>query len=63
MIEGHARTVSVNGPGKSKFAIGERVFHQKFGYGRVTSVDGQKLTVDFDHSGPKKVVDSFLAGA
>ncbi|MFZ5616787.1 MAG: ATP-dependent helicase [Pseudomonadota bacterium] len=63
MIEGQAQTVSINAPGKSKFAIGARVFHQKFGYGRVVAAEGQKLTVDFDHSGAKKVVDSFLTGA
>ena len=37
-----------------------RVFHQKFGYGRVAQVDGNKLTVDFDKAGQKKVVDSFV---
>ncbi len=63
MIDGRAHTVSVNAPGKSKFAIGARVFHQKFGYGKVTASEGQKLTVDFDHSGPKKVIDSFLEAA
>ena len=41
-------------------AIGTRVFHQKFGYGRVAQVDGNKLTVDFDKAGQKKVVDSFV---
>ena len=41
-------------------AIGERVFHQKFGYGRVAQIDGNKLTVDFDKAGEKKVVDSFV---
>jgi DNA helicase-2/ATP-dependent DNA helicase PcrA len=41
-------------------SIGERVFHQKFGYGRVAQVDGNKLTVDFDKAGQKKVVDSFV---
>ena len=44
----------------SAFAKGERVFHQKFGYGKVTSIDGNKLTVDFEMSGPKRVIDSFL---
>jgi DNA helicase-2/ATP-dependent DNA helicase PcrA len=37
-----------------------RVFHQKFGYGRILHVDGNKLTVDFDKAGEKKVVDSFV---
>jgi len=43
----------------SAYAPGERVFHQKFGYGTVTAVEGNKLTVDFE-TGPKKVVDSFV---
>jgi DNA helicase-2/ATP-dependent DNA helicase PcrA len=41
-------------------SVGMRVFHQKFGYGRVAQVDGNKLTVDFDKAGRKKVVDSFV---
>ena len=49
--------VSVEGLG---FSVGERVFHQKFGYGRVTGVDGNKLTVDFEKAGEKRVIDSFV---
>ncbi|MEM1396462.1 MAG: DUF3553 domain-containing protein, partial [Pseudomonadota bacterium] len=60
LIEGRATTISVSAPGESKFDIGARVFHQKFGYGRVTAAEGQKLTVDFEHSGPKRVIDTFL---
>ena len=41
-------------------ARGTRVFHQKFGYGRVTHVDGNKLTIDFDKAGEKRVLDSFV---
>jgi len=44
----------------SAFSVGARVFHQKFGYGNVTEVDGNKLTVKFDTAGQKRVVDSFL---
>ena len=44
----------------SAFRVGERVFHQKFGNGNVIHVEGNKLTIDFDHSGEKKVVDSFV---
>ncbi|WP_424042000.1 UvrD-helicase domain-containing protein [Methyloceanibacter sp.] len=40
--------------------LGQRVFHQKFGYGRVSAVDGNKLTVDFEKAGRKKVVDTFV---
>ena len=44
----------------SSFAVGERVFHQKFGNGNVVTVDGNKLTIKFDHAGEKRVVDSFV---
>jgi DNA helicase-2/ATP-dependent DNA helicase PcrA len=44
----------------STFAVGARVFHQKFGNGNVTAVDGNKLTIKFDHTGEKRVVDSFV---
>ena len=42
------------------FAVGDRVFHEKFGYGTVTEVEGQKLTVGFDKSSPKKVMAGFV---
>src|SRR5262249_62095454 len=44
----------------SEFSIGDRVFHQKFGNGNVTGVDGNKLTIQFDKAGEKRVVDSFV---
>jgi DNA helicase-2/ATP-dependent DNA helicase PcrA len=44
----------------SEFALGDRVFHQKFGNGNVTHVDGNKLTIAFDKAGEKRVVDSFV---
>ncbi|WP_035661956.1 ATP-dependent helicase [Bradyrhizobium sp. Ec3.3] len=47
----------------SEFSIGDRVFHQKFGYGRVAKIDGNKLTIAFDKAGEKKVVDSFVQRA
>ena len=45
------------------FAKGARVFHQKFGYGTVTAVAEDKLEIEFDHSGSKKVMDSFVVPA
>ena len=48
---------------RSSYAPGERVFHQKFGYGVVAEVEGNKLTIDFDKAGRKRVVDSFVARA
>jgi len=44
----------------SAFTLGDRVFHQKFGNGNVTAIDGNKLTIAFDKSGEKRVVDSFV---
>jgi DNA helicase II / ATP-dependent DNA helicase PcrA len=44
----------------SEFALDDRVFHQKFGYGNVVKIDGNKLTIAFEKAGEKKVVDSFV---
>jgi DNA helicase-2/ATP-dependent DNA helicase PcrA len=44
----------------SAFTLGDRVFHQKFGNGNVTAIDGNKLTIQFDRAGEKRVVDSFV---
>ncbi len=49
--------------GGSGFKRGERVFHEKFGYGAVTDVEGNKLTVEFEKAGQKRVVDSFVTRA
>ena len=47
----------------SEFAEGDRVRHQKFGFGTVSLVDGNKLTIDFDNGDRKRVIESFLAKA
>lgn len=44
----------------SEFSLDQRVFHQKFGYGHVVKIDGNKLTIAFEKAGEKKVVDSFV---
>ncbi len=46
-----------------KYDKGERVFHEKFGYGIVQAVEGNKLTIDFDKAGEKRVIDSFVTRA
>jgi DNA helicase-2/ATP-dependent DNA helicase PcrA len=58
-IEGElvAKSVSDHAPA---FDVGARVFHQKFGNGSVAAVEGNKLTVDFDKAGRKRVLDSFV---
>jgi DNA helicase II / ATP-dependent DNA helicase PcrA len=43
--------------------VGARVFHQKFGYGTVTSADSDRLDVAFDKSGEKRVLDRFVEKA
>ncbi len=47
----------------SEFSLSDRVFHQKFGYGQVVKIDGNKLTIAFEKAGEKKVVDSFVERA
>ncbi|MEO0389787.1 MAG: UvrD-helicase domain-containing protein [Pseudomonadota bacterium] len=47
----------------SSFTVGERVFHQKFGYGAVIAIEGDKLEVAFEKAGTKKVVAKFITGA
>ena len=63
VIEGEGRLLAVSDPAAgagSKYAKGDRVFHQKFGYGVVTTIEGNKLTVAFEHAGEKKVIDTFV---
>ncbi|WP_429930438.1 ATP-dependent helicase [Agrobacterium vitis] len=47
----------------SKFTVGDRVFHIKFGNGNVSVVEGNKLTIDFDRAGQKRVLDGFVERA
>jgi DNA helicase-2/ATP-dependent DNA helicase PcrA len=42
---------------------GTRVFHQKFGYGVVLSAEGDKLDIQFDKAGNKKVMAGFVVPA
>ena len=47
----------------SAFALGERVFHIKFGYGEIREIDGNKLTVQFEKAGEKRVLETFVQKA
>ncbi|AMN52598.1 MULTISPECIES: ATP-dependent helicase [Stappiaceae] len=58
-IEGELVAKSVSDT-PSQFSLGERVFHIKFGYGAIKSIEGNKLTIDFEKAGVKKVIDSFV---
>ncbi len=46
----------------SRFAVGDRVFHLKFGNGNIAAIDGNKLTIDFDKAGQKRVLEGFVEG-
>ena len=45
---------------RGDIAQGTRVFHEKFGYGVVTAQEGNKLEIEFETAGLKRVVDSFV---
>ena len=47
----------------SSFSLGDRVFHQKFGYGEVMNIVGEKLDIEFDKAGSKKVVAQYIQSA
>ena len=47
----------------SAYVIGDRVFHQKFGYGEVMGIEGDKLDIEFDHAGAKKIVARWVIPA
>jgi DNA helicase-2/ATP-dependent DNA helicase PcrA len=61
MIDGELVAKSVSDT-PSRFAVGDRVFHLKFGNGSIAAIDGNKLTVDFDKAGQKRVLDGFVEG-
>ncbi len=56
-----SRNTVIDATALASFTLGERVFHQKFGYGGVVGIEGDKVEVDFDKAGTKKVVSRFLS--
>ncbi|PZX16270.1 DNA helicase-2/ATP-dependent DNA helicase PcrA [Palleronia aestuarii] len=58
-----ARQMVIDGSAVSAFAVGDRVFHTKFGYGGVVGVEGDKLEIAFDKAGTKKIVGKFVVPA
>jgi len=64
VIEGEGRLIATADPKTgSGWSRGDRVFHQKFGYGAVRAVEGNKLIVAFEKAGEKKVIDTFVERA
>ena len=60
VIESRASAVSLGNKGRSDVTVGLRVFHQKFGYGTIAAIEGNKLEIDFETGGRKRVLDSFV---
>ena len=60
-LEVKATAISLGNPGRGDIALGQRVFHSKFGYGTVAEIEGNKLEIDFEHAGRKRVLDSFVS--
>ena len=58
-----AKATIVERPKGESYAAGTRIFHQKFGYGTVTLAEGERLEIDFDKAGTKKVIASFVVKA
>jgi DNA helicase-2/ATP-dependent DNA helicase PcrA len=63
LIEGRAERVAARPAPTHPFATGQRVFHQKFGYGSIRAVDGDRLEIDFEKAGTKTVIHSFVEAA
>jgi DNA helicase-2/ATP-dependent DNA helicase PcrA len=61
IIEVRASAVSLGNKGRDDLSLGQRVFHGKFGYGTIAAIEGNKLEIDFEHAGRKKVLDSFVS--
>ena len=58
-----SKNITIDMTAVSSFSMGDRVFHQKFGYGAVVGIEGDKLEIDFEKAGTKKVVARFVAAA
>jgi DNA helicase-2/ATP-dependent DNA helicase PcrA len=63
IIEARAESIDVSDEAGTNFNEGDRIFHMKFGYGRIEAIDGNRLEIEFDKAGSKKVIDSFVKPA
>jgi DNA helicase-2/ATP-dependent DNA helicase PcrA len=55
-----SQNIDINDNDECKFQLMERIFHQKFGYGKIIEIDGDKATVDFEKAGEKKLILTFI---
>ena len=58
-----APAVSLGNQGRTDLSLGQRVFHDKFGYGKIAGIEGNKLEIDFEHAGRKRVLDTFVSAS
>jgi len=61
VVESRASAVSLGNKGRDDLSLGMRVFHQKFGYGEIVEIEGNKLEIEFESAGRKRVMDSFVS--
>jgi DNA helicase-2/ATP-dependent DNA helicase PcrA len=60
IVEASASAVSLGNKGRDDLSVGQRVFHGKFGYGTIAEIEGNKLEIEFEKAGRKRVLDSFV---
>ena len=60
IVEARGPSISLGNAGRTDLSPGQRVFHQKFGYGLIAEIEGNKLEIDFETAGRKRVLDSFV---
>lgn len=61
VVESRGSAVSLGNKGRDDLSLGMRVFHQKFGYGEIVEIEGNKLEIEFEQAGRKRVMDSFVS--
>ena len=59
--ESRASAISLGNKGRDDLTVGMRVFHGKFGYGDIAGIEGNKLEIEFEKAGRKRVLDSFVS--
>ncbi len=59
--ESHAPAVSLGNRGRDDLNVGMRIFHGKFGYGEIAAIEGNKLEIEFEKAGRKRVLDTFVS--
>ena len=59
--ESRASAISLGNRGRDDLSVGMRVFHGKFGYGTIAAIEGNKLEIEFEHAGRKRVLDTFVS--